>query len=501
MQALSQLSYGPTRGRRNLRTASGLVKLGLSSVSVRRNLAEPQRRPARSAQLQSAALESPAREPRGEESLSNVKAVAPEHATVLRMIQAAKAAGAAGRSREADELLVRAAQLAPDHPAVLNELGLRMMGRGEALKARELFERATLADPSHPALWSSLASSLHALSLPQQEMQAIERALALEPHHLTALLQKGALIEERGDARGAARIYRHALATVPPDATPPAALGAALEHARDAVRRDDALLADAIEERLAAVRERSGDGRCRRVERCVDLLTGRRVRYAPQPTFLYVPELPALEFFDRAEFPWLDALEAATEDIRAELTQVLASGRAELRPYVAYGEGVPLGQWRELNQSRRWSAYFLWNEGAPQPEHLAHCPRTREALRAAPLCEVTEHGPNAFFSILDARTRIPPHTGVTNARLTVHLPLIVPPDCGFRVGSETREWMPGKAWVFDDTIEHEAWNESDTPRGILIFDIWHPDLSEDERSQVRATIEAVAGYYGAPFKA
>src|SRR5947207_14484936 len=141
MQALSQLSYGPTRGRRNLRTASGLVKLGLSSVSVRRNLAEPQRRPARSAQLQSAAaLESPAREPRGEESLSNVKAVAPEHATVLRMIQAAKAAGAAGRSREADELLVRAAQLAPDHPAVLNELGLRMMGRGEALKARELFE-------------------------------------------------------------------------------------------------------------------------------------------------------------------------------------------------------------------------------------------------------------------------------------------------------------------------------------------------------------------------
>ncbi|TLZ48635.1 MAG: hypothetical protein E6K22_15460 [Gammaproteobacteria bacterium] len=383
---------------------------------------------------------------------------------MLRMIQAAKAAGAAGRSREADELLVRAAQLAPDHPAVLNELGLRMMGRGEALKARELFERATLADPSHPALWSSLASSLHALSLPQQEMQAIERALALEPHHLTALLQKGALIEERGDARGAARIYRHALATVPPDATPPAALGAALEHAREAVRRDDALLADAIEERLAAVRERSGDGRCRRVERCVDLLTGRRVRYAPQPTFLYVPELPALEFFDRAEFPWLDALEAATEDIRAELTQVLASGRAELRPYVAYGEGVPLGQWRELNQSRRWSAYFLWNEGAPQPEHLAHCPRTREALRAAPLCEVTEHGPNAFFSILDARTRIPPHTGVTNARLTVHLPLIVPPDCGFRVGSETREWMPGKAWVFDDTIEHEAWNESDLLR-------------------------------------
>src|SRR5437764_1020376 len=426
MQALSQLSYGPTRGRRNLRTAPGLVKLGLSSVSVRRNLAEPQRRPARSAQLQSAALESPAREPRGEESLSNVKAVAPEHATVLRMIQAAKAAGAAGRSREADELLVRAAQLAPDHPAVLNELGLRMMGRGEALKARELFERATLADPSHPALWSSLASSLHALSLPQQEMQAIERALALEPHHLTALLQKGALIEERGDARGAARIYRHALATVPPDATPPAALGAALEHAREAVRRDDAALAGAIEQRLTALREHGRGSRCRRIDRCIDLLTGKRRRYAPQPTFLYVPELPAIEFFERAAFPWLEAIEEATEDIRAELARVLASDQAGLQPYVAYGDGVPLDQWRELNKSRRWSAYFLWNEGVPQPEHLARCARTAEVLTRAPLCDVPEHGPNGFFSILDARTRIPAHTGVTNARLTVHLPLIVP---------------------------------------------------------------------------
>ena len=59
----------------------------------------------------------------------------------------------------------------------------------------------------------------------------------------------------------------------------------------------------------------------------------------------------------------------------------------------------------------------------------------------------------------------------------MHLPLIVPPGCGFRVGSETREWVPGKAWVFDDTIEHEAWNLSDVPRGVLIFDIWNPFLT------------------------
>ena len=101
-----------------------------------------------------------------------------------------------------------------------------------------------------------------------------------------------------------------------------------------------------------------------------------------------------------------------------------------------------------------------------------------------------------LFSILDAGTVIPPHTGVTNTRLTVHLPLIIPPNCAFRVGSETREWIPGKAWVFDDTIEHEAWNRSDMPRAVLIFDIWNPYLSEAERDLIRAATEVFGTYYG-----
>src|SRR5579864_4460329 len=130
--------------------------------------------------------------------LSNADAVAADGATILRMIHAYRAAAGAGRSREAEEMLTRLWRLAPNHPAVLNELGLSLMQRGEAARARELFQRAAGADPSHPALWSNLASSLHALRLPEEEMQAIERALALEPRHPTALLQKGALIEERG---------------------------------------------------------------------------------------------------------------------------------------------------------------------------------------------------------------------------------------------------------------------------------------------------------------
>ena len=338
-------------------------------------------------------------------------APAPDNATVLRMIQASKAAGAAGRTGEADQLLARVAEFAPAHPAVLNELGLRMLQRGDAARARELFQRATQADPGHPALWSNLASSLHALNLPTDEFDALERALALEPRHLAALLQKGALLEATGDPRNAARSYRNALATLPPgDAPPPATVAAMIEHARAAIAKDDAALASAIETRLAAIRERHGGGQYRRVEHCIDLLSGKRSRYLPQPMFMYFPEIPAVEFFDRGDFPWLDAIEAATDEIRTELMSVLLSDREGLEPYIAYPEGTPLNQWKELNKSRRWSAYFLWNQSVAQPAHLARCPRTAQALQRAPQCDVAARGPTAFFSILDAGTRIPAHT-------------------------------------------------------------------------------------------
>ncbi len=429
--------------------------------------------------------------------MSNVNPAATDNAAVLRMIQASKAASAEGRGNEADQLLARVAQLAPAHPAVLNELGLRMMQRNDPAQARQLFQRAVQADSGHPSLWSNLVASLSALGLPQEAMEAVERALALEPRHLASLLQKAALIEARGDLRNAARAYRNALATIPRGEPAPAAVSAAVEHARDAVRADDAALAAAIEERLAPIRGTHGRANFRRVDRCLELLTGKRRRYIPEPTFMYFPEIPAVDFFDREDFPWLDAIEAATDDIRAELTSVLVSDRAGLEPYIGYPDGVPLDQWRELNKSRRWSAYFLWSQGVPQPAHLARCPRTAEVLKGAPQCDVERRGPTAFFSVLDAATAIPPHCGVTNTRVIVHLPLIVPPNCGFRVGAETREWVPGKAWVFDDTIEHEAWNRSDVPRAILIFDIWNPFLSAAERDLVRAATEVVGTYYGA----
>ncbi len=417
-----------------------------------------------------------------------------DDATIIRALQASKAEAAAGRMPESDQLLAGVAQRAPNHPAVLNELGVRMLGRGAADKAQALFARATTADPKHPALWANLASSLKALGRRAEELEAIEKALELEPRHLSVLLQKGAYLEETGDPRNAARAYQNALACIPPGEMP-TQVKDAIAHATSMVNADLAALTTALEEPLAKIRERHGGGREQRVEKCLDTLMGRRRVYHSQPTWMYFPELPEIEFFERADFPWLDPLEAAAAEIRTELLRVLVADRDGLQPYIDFPASMPLDQFRELNRSRRWSAYFLWNQSQLVAGHVARCPVTARVLETVPRCRVEGRAPTAFFSILDANTRIPAHTGITNTRCTVHLPLVIPPNCGFRVGATTREWVPGRAWVFDDTIEHEAWNLSDTPRAILIFDIWNPLLRAAECEMIKTASEVYQKYY------
>ncbi len=418
-----------------------------------------------------------------------------DEATIVRVLQASKAEAAAGRIPESDQLLARVAQQAPNHPAVLNELGVRMLARGAPEQAQALFARATSAQPQHPALWANLASSLKALGRRAEELDAIEKALEIEPRHLSALLQKGAYLEEAGDPRNAARAYQNALDCLPPGAEVPLNVKDALAKAKSVVDADRAALTAALEGPLAEIRARHGGAQQQRVEQCLDTLLGNRRVFHSSPTWMYFPQLPEIEFFERAQFPWLDDIESATPEIRAELLRVLVADREGLQPYIDFPSSMPLDQFRELNRSRRWSAYFLWNQSEAVAGHIARCPATARALEKVPRCRIERRAPTAFFSILDAKTRIPGHTGITNTRLTVHLPLVVPPDCGFRVGGTTREWVPGQAWVFDDTIEHEAWNESDTPRAILIFDIWNPLLTEAERDMIKTATEVYGQYY------
>jgi aspartyl/asparaginyl beta-hydroxylase (cupin superfamily) len=384
----------------------------------------------------------------------------------------------------------------PQDSSTLNEAAQRFLLSGDSLNAHAVLKRALQAEPANPSLWINLAAALRGLGRADEEMEALEKVLALDPKNLRALLQKASLQEIIGQPRAASKTFRHVLQMIPPGQEPPQALRPVLQHARDVVTANDRGLEAFLETRLTAARQRHGADDLRRFDRCLELLLRKRPIFQQKPSEMYFPGLPAIEFYERRDFPWLDALEAASNDIREELIDLLAAGDSTLQPSVQIVDGRPLNQWRELNHSRRWGVYFLWRNGVAFPDHLARFPRTVAALQGWPRGDIPGCGPSAVFSILDAKTRIPPHSGVSNARLIVHLPLIVPEGCWFRVGAERREWHPGKALVFDDTIEHEAWNGSDTPRAVLILDIWSPFLSEAERELVRVAADGVMQWYG-----
>ena len=114
-----------------------------------------------------------------------------------------------------------------------------------------------------------------------------------------------------------------------------------------------------------------------------------------------------------------------------------------------------------------------------------------------PLSAIKGFSPSVLFSKLKPGARIDPHTGLLNCRLICHLPLVVPDGCGLRVGDERRDVVRGEVWTFDDSINHEAWNNSTDDRIVLIFDVWHPDLTEQERRDITLLLEAVSVERGA----
>ena len=403
----------------------------------------------------------------------------------------------AGRMDEAARLWAQVLAAVPDNPQALFHLAQYRMLQKDPAGAIGMLERAAKADPKASAIPLNIAFAQRALGNAAAELAAIERALAIDPYYLPALLSKGGALERTGHPRQAARVFRDVLAVAPPDDQLSPELRKHVADARLAVDRNAVQLDAHLNEALSVLRASSGDVSLARFDACKEALLGRKKIYVQQPTMLHFPELPAIQFYDLAMFPWLAQLESQTDAIRAELLSLLESEAKGFRPYVQHPAGAPLNQWADLNYSPDWSAYFLWEDGQRNEAHCARCPRTAAVAGYMPLAHIPGYAPAVFFSTLRPHTRIPPHTGVTNIRLIVHLPLVVPEGCGFRVGNDSRTVEPGRAWVFDDTIEHEAWNDGDQARIVLIFDIWNPHLAPAERELASALLNATRDYYSA----
>ena len=359
--------------------------------------------------------------------------------------------------------------------------------------ALRLLGEAEAADPADVDLKMQRAMALRASGDLAGALAALEAALDLDPYNFVALLGKGALLERAVGEAQSADTYKNALKIAPAEVPPP--LRPAVARARDVVART----ADALEAHLwDAVGGLSGElaGQAKaRFGESLRAFAGKGRIYNSEPLMLHYSRLPSIPFYDRELFPWLPELEAATDTIRGELEALLARPD-EFAPYIAYPPGVPVNQWGELNHSPRWSSAFLWRDGERQDQACARCPKTAALMDELPLARQAGFAPTVVFSALQAKTHIPPHTGSTNTRLLCHLPLILPGPARFRVGGETREWKLGQAWVFDDTIEHEAWNDADALRVILIIDVWNPYLEPAEREMVTAMLLARNQFFG-----
>jgi aspartyl/asparaginyl beta-hydroxylase (cupin superfamily) len=352
---------------------------------------------------------------------------------------------------------------------------------------------ASQAPATNPAALAKLAREARDRGDAAAEAAALERMQAADPRNLAALIRRADLYAATGDARSASSFYLMAIRLAPASGLP-RELAADLARAKQACDRYALEYRDFLQRGLAA-KGFDPARSSRRFADSVDMVLGQKRIYLQEPKYYYFPGLPQLQFYDRAQFPWFDALEAATADIRGELEAVLDEPGA-FEPYVQGHANRPKKDELGLMNNPAWSAFYLWKNGEPVAEHVARFPKTMHALSNAPLALVPNRSPSILFSLLRPGAHIPPHHGLVNTRLICHLPLIVPGKCRFRVGNDTRDWVEGRGWAFDDSIEHEAWNGSDRTRVILLFDVWRPELTEEERRLVVSLFETIDAHSG-----
>lgn len=385
---------------------------------------------------------------------------------------------------------------ANDTPAGLHQAAMRAVAAGDLSGAQAMLVRLLELDKTSISGWLNLAAVRRQLQNANGAFSALREVLRLDARNFPALLMNATMLEREGRMKEAGTAYGVALAQAPPDhyLDPPTLQ--ALNHARAVHARHTSELEAFLRAQIADTASQCRPVERKRIDAFIGTTLRTRKRYQQEPTDYFYPGLPAIEFYEREEFPWLAEFEAATESMQTELAAILRADDAGFTPYVHYDDHLPLDQWRELNQSPRWSALHFFESGRPVDERCRRAPATMQAVSRLPQAHVPLRSPSVFYSVLQPKTRIPPHTGVANFRLVVHLPLVVPAGCSFRVGGETRPWRVGEAWVFDDTIEHEAWNDSDQTRIILICDIWNPRLSNEEQLAIGRIIAATDAFNG-----
>jgi len=357
--------------------------------------------------------------------------------------------------------------------------------------AHRLFGEIVAAGAATPPIYYLHAEAAFHLGRLDEADTGLALALAADPSNIPALILKGDILSARGEDRNAMAWYQRAInladGTVGLSPTILSRLDHAKTRSHDLAMRFERHLSDKVAE--AGIMPEALDPR---FSESLAILAGRQHPYYQEPKVFLYPGLPQIAFYDTALFDWVDKLEAAYPALRAEALAALESGEGA-SPYVQVEGHLP-DRTHTLTNNPSWSAFRFWENGQFFKANAARCPATIDAIGHLPLPFIKDRSPMAIFSILEPQTHIPPHNGMLNTRLICHLPLIVPDTCRLRVGNHTRLVEEGKVLIFDDSIEHEAWNDSDEVRVILLFEIWRPELSADEVKALTALYEAVNLY-------
>lgn len=145
------------------------------------------------------------------------------------------------------------------------------------------------------------------------------------------------------------------------------------------------------------------------------------------------------------------------------------------------------------NPQASWDAVFFYRHGLRFEENHKRCPKTSQLLESLPLFRLEGQTPEICFSVMQPGTTIKAHSGVSNARLVMHTPLIVPEGAYLELPAVGRHfWKEGEVFLFDDTFIHLAQNSAESQRVILLMDVWNHNLHEHEIAAITALFSAIA---------
>ncbi len=364
---------------------------------------------------------------------------------------------------------------------------------GDGAGARRHLAPVLAAGIDHPQLWMLLGSAAR-LTGDMGALEHVADALLLgDPRQPRALAWKGEALLAAGDRRGAAAFFRAAAKTIAAVPSPPLTLTQLGKDVADQIAALDAEFTAALDVGLV---QRGIDlaATSPAFARSLSIMRGHEQvdLQLQRPASYFYPDLPQRRFYERSEFAWAEAVEAATPAIRAELAAALADPGL-FQPYLTHQTQRPAKR-TALDDDPAWSALHLIDNGRVRPDLADRFPATLAAMEHVPLCRISVRSPTVMFSLLQPAARIDPHHGEINARLICHLPLIVPGAGALEVGGEARQWEEGKLLIFDDSIEHAAWNHADADRIVLIFDVWRPEIDEADQRAIAALFETVDSY-------